>query len=152
MLEWCFLQCREELRPTWGIKKIGNLIAVYVISPVLKSLVINPHPTVMISQHILLDTTPVLKSFVSVPKCIRKGTKLPCHSQSSKNNSSEGFFVQSYQAYVCWQGTGQDLAGYPTPPSHTLGAAIWQAFSVFYMLLCLAKHLEPMSRAGLGKV
>lgn len=47
--------------------KNWNLIAVYVISPVLKSLVINPHPTVMISQHILLDTTPVLKSFVSVP-------------------------------------------------------------------------------------
>lgn len=63
---------------------------------------------------------------------------LLCHSQSNKNNSS-GDFVQSYQAYVGWRGTGQYLAGYLPHPPHTPSGLLYGRHSVLSICFMLSK-------------
>lgn len=50
-----------------------------------------------------------------------------------------------------WQGTGQYLAGHPIPPLIHPQGRYMAAIQCFLYALCLAKHLEPMSRVGLAK-
>lgn len=77
-------------------------------------------------------------------------TAAPLTKQLKKKNSSEGSF--SILSCVCVLARVQGRIWQATPPPHTPSGQLYGRHSVvFYMPLCLAKHLEPMSRADWAK-
>lgn len=76
-----------------------------------------------------------------------------CATHKAIKTTAQGLLFSPIK-HMCvgsvWQGTGQYLAGYPTPLIHPQGCYM-AAIQCFLYALCLAKHLEPMSRAGLAK-
>lgn len=115
----------------------------------------SPHP---VSPHFFPDSALDLKSFVGLPLWYPKAIGMKwtaCYSESNKNNSS-GAFVQSSQAYglavsgrvlgSIWQGIPTPLT--PAPFIHPEGCYT-AAIQCLLYVLCLAKHLEPMSHTGL---
>lgn len=148
MLEWCFLQFREELKPTWGIWKLefnccvcnqpGPEVSDY--RPPSHCYVFSTHPPGHYSGFKIFCQCPFIR-----PKCIRKGTKLPCHSQGSKNNSSEGFFCPILSSICVLAGYRAGFGRLPHPPTHPRGCymAGIQCFLYAFMLSKASGANEP---------